>query len=81
MHPALLEAYAVMLPRLQAQESLRRVTEHALGSGSLKQSAADEIMREWKREAGIKPQLMTPQQIARGLADAGVPVRSESPRD
>ena len=42
--------YMRQIPRLEAQESLRRATEVAVGSGMAKNSSA--IQRQWGRLAG-----------------------------
>lgn len=47
----LFEAYARMVPRLSAQNSLRAATETALGSGAMKKEHAAEIQRGWARAA------------------------------
>ena len=39
------------IPGLQAQESLRRVSEYVVGSGNLKKHQSSRIIREWEREA------------------------------
>ena len=46
-----LNAMLAEMPVLRAQESLRRVTEYAIGTGSLKKQAARRVVREWQREA------------------------------
>lgn len=40
-----------MVRVLQAEESLRRVTEHALGFGLVPKMQADMIKRAWRRDA------------------------------
>lgn len=50
----LFTAFTVMLPRLMARESLRRVSETGVGTGSLKPGRSKDIVREWGREAEAK---------------------------
>jgi hypothetical protein len=52
---SVLNAYVAMLPRMVARGALNRVTEHALGAGSMKQHQAKEILRAWRREARERP--------------------------
>jgi len=42
-----LNAYATMLPRLRAEESLRAVTEIQVGSGRLTEDSSEEIWDAW----------------------------------
>lgn len=46
-----LNAYAAMLPRLRAEESMRRVTEGQVASGALTPESADEIWGAWRDAA------------------------------
>lgn len=48
----LFEAYAEMLPRLQAEDAIRMVTAVAIGAGKAKKAEARRIMRDWNRTAG-----------------------------
>ena len=43
-----------MLPCLTAEESLRRVTEIAVGTASVKKEESSRIMRQWQRDADRK---------------------------
>lgn len=52
MSPTLVTAYASQLPRLEAHESLRRASEIAVGSGSLRPEDARSVVREWQNAAG-----------------------------
>lgn len=49
MPSRLLFAYVRMLPSLQAEQSLLAVTQHAVGSGSLRKGVAEAIVRRWQR--------------------------------
>ena len=40
-----------MLPQIKASESLRNVTEIALGNGRITQDGKRRILREWKKTA------------------------------
>lgn len=46
-----LSAYLTMLPRLRAEESMRRVTEQQVASGALTTESADAIWQEWEQSA------------------------------
>lgn len=46
-----LNAYTAMLPRLRAEESIRRVQELQLASGAMKEEGADETWQAWMDEA------------------------------
>ena len=46
-----LNAYAEMLPRLRAEESMRTVTEIQLGEGRLTDESRDEIWEAWQEAA------------------------------
>jgi hypothetical protein len=46
-----LNAYAEMLPRLRAEESMRAVTEIQLGEGRLTDESRDEIWAAWQEAA------------------------------
>ena len=47
----IVEQFVAAMPRLQAQESLIRATEGAVGSGNLKKGEASRIMRGWESQA------------------------------
>jgi hypothetical protein len=51
MHPALLRAYAAMLPRLEAEEDIRLVNALAAGSGSLRKHDLQSYLRGLERDA------------------------------
>jgi hypothetical protein len=58
----LLYAYATMLPRLRAEESMRRVTEMQVGEGKLTEEATGEIWDAWRdaAEPGRQEELADP---------------------
>ncbi len=47
----ILHAYARAQPMIEARESLRRASEMAVGSGSLKPQQSRRIVREWQDAA------------------------------
>ena len=48
---AVLRSFAEAMPGIEARESLRRVSEIAVGNGSLRPQQARRIIRDWQREA------------------------------
>jgi len=40
-----------MLPRLRAEESMRRVTENQVAAGALEKDSADDIWQAWRESA------------------------------
>jgi len=48
----LLDIYSDAVSRIEARESLRRANAVALGSGTMKKSAARQLANQWQREAG-----------------------------
>ena len=48
------------IPALQAQESLRRVSEYVVGSGNLKKHQSSRIIHEWEREANLGATSVSP---------------------
>ena len=46
-----LPAYSHMMPVLQARESLTRILEHAIGSGSLKKGVSRRVTSDLRRQA------------------------------
>lgn len=48
---AYLRPACAMMPRLQAEESLRAVSQLAIGTGTAKKSDAKRTQRRWKRQA------------------------------
>ena len=51
MPHGVLADFAAQMSAIAAQESLRRVSEVAVGSGSLKRADARRTLRQWHREA------------------------------
>lgn len=47
----LLQAFVQQVVVIEAAESLRHVTEFAIGSGGVKKSDSDRVIGEWRREA------------------------------
>lgn len=77
MDGLLFHAYAAMLPRLQAEESLRRVTEYAIGSGAADKHERQRVMRAWERHAEGPRPTMTPEQLTQQAQAMGIPVRRQ----
>lgn len=46
-----LNAFTAMLPRLRAEESIRRVQEAQLASGAMNGDSADETWQAWQEQA------------------------------
>lgn len=46
-----LNAFTTMLPRLRAEESIRRVQEAQLASGTMDKDSAEETWRAWQEQA------------------------------
>lgn len=51
----LVRAYAEMLPRLQAEESLLAVTRHTIGAGTATKASAAKVTAAWERTAAGVP--------------------------
>lgn len=79
MPTPLLAAYIHEMPAIQAEQSLRRVTEVALGSGRVEQRESQRLMHEWQREARGGRQEPVKRQSFKaglgGLAAMGIPVK------
>ena len=73
MSPAVIEAYAAELPKLEAHESLRRMTEIAVGTGSVKPEESRRIVRSWEGQADREPPRRTFADL-RAAADMGIEV-------
>lgn len=71
MPVALLHAYTVMLPRLEAEQILSNAWSAGLGFGGSKEDVAD-LQRQAKGEKPIAKSTMTGQQFAASL---GIPIR------
>ena len=52
MQTPLVQAFALMLPRLQAEESLRFITAIAVGGGHLKRQESRRVLRQLTRQVG-----------------------------
>lgn len=57
MHPALLNAYSVMLPQLQAGENIRGAQIVGVGTGSMKKHDSRKLLGEWSRQMGTGTRL------------------------
>ncbi len=73
----LLTAFSTMLPRLQAEESLRRVAELHAALPEAARSDREHIIRTWQRQAdmGREAEKATPEEHMRRLALLGIGVR------
>jgi hypothetical protein len=84
MHPALLNAYSAMLPRLQAAENLRAAQIVAVGTGSMKKHDSQALLGQWNRQAGpakrLKPGKPGTQEFAATMAGAGLGVVIAPPK-
>lgn len=74
MPPGIMRAYLTMLPRLQAEESLRRVQEYQAGWGA---KESQQIVRHWQRQihAGDVHPPLNEEQMAARLAVIGIGYR------
>lgn len=73
MHPALLSAYAVMLPRLRAAEQLERIYAASIGAGTMKKEDRQPIMRRLLHDiAGGQRQKLSKRQRKSVLASMGL---------
>jgi putative NADH-flavin reductase len=70
----LLQAYVRELPKLEARDSLRRVTEIALGTGSLKADEQRRVLTEWELAAGYEPERRSQAQMLLQLQAMGLEV-------
>jgi hypothetical protein len=68
-----------MLPRIEAQESLSRITDMAIAVGSMKEGERDRVLRSLQRTARgpQKPKPMTPEESLSRLLAMGAPVSTE----
>lgn len=73
----LLSAFGTMLPRLQAEESLRRVMELHAAAPEAEPRYRERIIRGWQRQAEPERDAarLTPEQLAVRLALAGIGVK------
>lgn len=67
----------MMLPRLEARDSLLEAERVTIGVGRLKQSDHKAVVRRWQRQAGADAatKASTPGGFIAALAAAGVPVK------
>jgi len=67
-----------MLPQIKAGESLRSLTEIALGNGRISKVDQQQIIRDWRKTAngGVR-QRMTKDQAAVMLASIGITVETK----
>ena len=73
MRPALLGVFAALLPRLQAEESLRRVAEMQAALPEYKAEARRRLVRAWERIAGREAAIARSETEARArLAMIGI---------
>lgn len=74
----LVQGYSDHLPKLKAERSLRAITELGVGFGTLKQR--DEIVREWRDDAGIRGRrLSSVGEVAAAAAAIGFQVVRDIP--
>lgn len=82
MPTRILAVYAEALPVVRAQASLEGVTVAAVGTGTMKKAARDEVLRDWRRVAQsfatpVKPNAAALRRLA---AASGIGVRVEKRR-
>jgi len=72
-----LTAYVEALPAVMASRSLEAVAELAVGTGSMKKAARDEILAAWRRDIRLRQRVARPSPgELRGMAAAaGIGVR------
>ncbi len=56
MKPPLLSAYAMMLPRLMAEEALQHVAERHAASADVKPAYRERLVQAWQRQAAGEPE-------------------------
>lgn len=73
----LLNAYLTMLPRLQAEESLRRVAEQHASMPEVPQRDRRRIIADWQQQAEnhYEAERLAPEQMAVRLAMMGIGMR------
>lgn len=72
-----LRALAGEIPRLEARRSLRRASEVAMGSGTLRKEDANALRRSWLRAAGDgagvpAKRVVTAAELERATAELGI---------
>lgn len=86
MRPSLMLAYLAMLPRLQAEESLRHVAERQAASADVKAAHRERLISTWQREAAgesytpVKPdeRQLTSRMAALGIKVVTTPKKEDS---
>lgn len=73
----LLSAYTEMLPRLQAEESLRRISELHAATPEVAQRDRERIINRWRKQAAPEQETvkLSPDELAVRLALAGIGVK------
>lgn len=73
---ALLQSYAVALPRLRAGASLRHVAEVGIGTGSMEAETSRELLREWEdaTESGSRVEKLAEDEKTEVLRGIGIQV-------
>lgn len=75
MHPAIVQAYATMLPRLQAEEQRLAFEVAVAAIPGLKDAARQKILRRWDTAIQGGRSLAKKQPIGSALAALGIPVK------
>lgn len=78
----LLDAYAVNLPRLAAEESLTAAERIAVGTGSLRKGEGRRIAHAWQRAADQRAPVIRPKgaaEYAAHMAAMGIGIRKVKP--
>jgi hypothetical protein len=73
----LLRSYLEHLPGLQAERNMQLATVVAVGTGSLKKHEAEGYMRDWRRAAGGRRNVIKPaseEERAQLMQEAGITV-------
>ena len=79
----MLNTFARMIPRLQAEEALRHSMSVALGSGNMKKHDARRLSREWEKMVQSRRNVKkprTPQELQWLLQSAGIGMKDVSSR-
>lgn len=84
MQAPLLNAYADQLPKLSAEEALDQAQRVAVGAGSLRRSAARQIVAAWQRQTDRRRYAIRPrsrEEYEGHMAIAGIAVKRERRAD
>ena len=86
MSHEVVEAFVKDMPRLRAKESLQRVLEFAVGSGSLKKEVSRRMVRKWEHAArgGQRQAIHRPrneEEMRLRLAGMGIPMTVLPPQE